>query len=310
MSDTAVDEPFAPGATDQKDVVDVALSPGAQLALRRQERGWSIEEVAAQLNLAPRQIHAIETENYAALPGMASVRGFIRGYAKILKIDATPLLAMITKEAVVLREPAPLRRAHATQFSETPLPRMGRTGLSSKILLAVCVVALLLAGVFAVQQPDWLPALHKTVVSRLGDLGISSESAPDVQRSDRMNAVAIEANSAAPVDNVATISEPIRAAPEAPAPSADTSLPNPAIASANALVLTLRQDSWIEVIGANKTALISRLVRAGTTETIEITDQATLTVGNASGVDATWRGIPLDLKSAAKKNSVVRLNLK
>jgi cytoskeleton protein RodZ len=51
------------------------------------------------------------------------------------------------------------------------------------------------------------------------------------------------------------------------------------------------------------------LVRAGTTETIEINEPVSVTVGNASGVDASWRGTPLDFKAAAK-NNVARLNLK
>lgn len=310
MSNTVIHEPVLLEASVKEDI-DAALGPGAQLALQRQRRGWSIEEVAAQLNLAPRQIHAIESENYAALPGMASVRGFIRGYAKILKIDATPLLAMVAKEGAVLGEPAPLRRAIATPFSETRLPRMGRTGLSSKIFMAACVVALLLIGIIAARQPEWIPALPEILASRLKEATTTTSSVPGVQYPGGPKAVAIDASNAAGIGTSegASISTPVSVVTEAPVSSGATSLPVSAALPANALVLTLRQDSWIEVVGANRTTLISRLVKAGTTETIEITDPAALTVGNASGVDATWRGVPLDLKSGAKSN-VARLNLK
>src|SRR5688572_9646060 len=52
------------------------LAPGVQLAARRQQLNMTVEQVANQLNLAPRQIQALEADNYRALPGMASVRGF------------------------------------------------------------------------------------------------------------------------------------------------------------------------------------------------------------------------------------------
>jgi cytoskeletal protein RodZ len=73
----------------------IALSPGAKLAFARNDLGWTVEQVAAQLKLATRQIVALEADDYAALPEPAVVRGFIRAYAKLLKLDATPLVALI-----------------------------------------------------------------------------------------------------------------------------------------------------------------------------------------------------------------------
>lgn len=73
----------------------VALSPGSKLASARNSLGWTVEQVAAQLKLSTRQIVALEADDYAALPEPAVVRGFIRAYAKLLKLDATPLVALI-----------------------------------------------------------------------------------------------------------------------------------------------------------------------------------------------------------------------
>ena len=80
--------------TDPNDDVPAGHDPkpgresvGTRLSAEREALGWSVEQVASQLNLAPRQIQALEQDNYAALPGIASVRGFIRAYAKLLKID-------------------------------------------------------------------------------------------------------------------------------------------------------------------------------------------------------------------------------
>ncbi len=78
--------------------------------------------------------------------------------------------------------------------------------------------------------------------------------------------------------------------------------------SKDLLRLTFREDSWVEIRRADKSAVISRLLKAGTTETFDVSDATTLIIGNASGVDATLRGQPLDLKSPGGSN-VARLNL-
>src|SRR3954451_3829508 len=108
MSDTAMNETADDQNRQQRDQSAPVL-PGIQLRERRQALGWTVEHVANQLNLAPRQIEAIETDNYAALPGIASIRGFIRAYAKLLKVDASPLIAMIAGEVTTAVDTMPLR---------------------------------------------------------------------------------------------------------------------------------------------------------------------------------------------------------
>ena len=75
-----------------------ALSPGATLATARTALGWSVDEVASQLKLAKRQIVAIEADDYASLPEPAVIRGFIRAYAKLLKLEVAPLLTLINAD--------------------------------------------------------------------------------------------------------------------------------------------------------------------------------------------------------------------
>ena len=50
---------------------DPALpSPGAQLRQARELRGESVGEVAFALKLSPRQVVALESDDFVALPGM------------------------------------------------------------------------------------------------------------------------------------------------------------------------------------------------------------------------------------------------
>lgn len=65
---------------------------GGTLRATRESQGLTVHEIASRLRLSPKQIEAIETDNYAVLPEPTIVRGFIRNYAKLLKLDAQPLL--------------------------------------------------------------------------------------------------------------------------------------------------------------------------------------------------------------------------
>jgi cytoskeleton protein RodZ len=92
----------------------------------------------------------------------------------------------------------------------------------------------------------------------------------------------------------------VAAANQAPVPNAP--------AGKNSLVLKVRQDSWIEV-KAGSNVILSRLVKGGTTESLEVPESVALILGNAAGVDVVFRGVPLDIKADAQ-NNVVRLSLK
>src|SRR3954470_14981212 len=69
--------------------------PGQALASQREAMGWTVEQVADQLKLAVRQVVALEAGDYAALPSPAVTRGFVRAYAKLVRVDPAPLVAQI-----------------------------------------------------------------------------------------------------------------------------------------------------------------------------------------------------------------------
>ena len=69
-----------------------SATPGRTLAAARTERGMSISEVAQRLKFSLRHIEALESDRYDVLPTGPFVRGMIRTYARLLGVDATPLL--------------------------------------------------------------------------------------------------------------------------------------------------------------------------------------------------------------------------
>lgn len=325
----------APGAgeetdSSQEDACQSTLAPGARLCARRQELNWSVEQVAKQLNLAPRQIQALENDNYAALPGMASVRGFIRSYAKLLKIDAAPLLAIIAEETSASSHMMPLRRAlPATPFSERRLSSASLHRLPSKSTVVVLFVVLLAAGVFVAQKMGWISIFPESLSAKV-DQGFAFLSTPapeatsgatDRRPSTSITVLAPNANVMTDISTgiagtnteIATGARAMNpagaASPMAFLTAAAPSIGASATDSRDMLILKLREESWIDIRRPDNSVLISGLLKAGTTETFKVTEPVSLTVGNAAGVDATLRGMPVELRTNSRSN-VARLSLR
>jgi len=292
------------------------LTLGAQLAGRRQELGWSVQDVASHLKLAPRQVDAMETDNYAALPTMVMTRGFIRSYAKLLGLDATALLATISP--AVAAQPA-ASTVHgsslSTPFSESRFSLMGRNKFAYKWLVVLAVLLLLLAVAIRL---DVIPAVQ-TALQSLAEKSSAAGSAASTEDKPAEPAAETQAVDTKVVDtaaNAALTVVPAAAASAAAAPEAgvnaapaNTQAADPAPASGGDLSLNFRQDSWVEIKRADNTVLISRLVKAGSTETVDMSQPVNIIIGNLAGVDATLRGAPVDLKAGSKTN-VARLSLK
>jgi cytoskeleton protein RodZ len=130
--------------------------PGQVLAAQREAMGWTVEQVADQLKLAVRQVVALEAGDYAALPSPAVTRGFVRAYAKLVKIDPAPLVAQIAIESPAPSHDETARRPDPASFSQAKFPSHGkRSSLPLGWIAAVVVVA---AAAGAAWQFGLIPA--------------------------------------------------------------------------------------------------------------------------------------------------------
>ena len=323
---------------NERNAAGQAVSPGARLAAYREERGWTVQQVANQLNLAPRQIAALESDDYPALPGMPIVRGFIRAYAKLLKIDPAPLLADVggapSQESI-----APMSTL-ATPFSETRLPTMmDRPGLSSKWIVGLLLAILLGVAIWAARRTSEFSTLSHTTTSQVktdlkmleGDAAVAAKSTQSGPATDSAAPSAVEAEPPQPAVSVAApapapgaasaanAGKDVQPAPvAAPSAAAATADATPVAPDANtaraagkdALLLNAHEDSWVEIRRVrDKGVLLSRVLKAGETERVDISEPVSVVIGNAAGIDASLRGAPLEIKGDAQTN-VARLTLK
>ena len=112
----AADESAQAGLTAQGGSTGVAA-----LVAAREAKGLTAADVARRIRLHPRQLDAIERGDWAALPGRAFTRGAVRSYARLVEVDAAPLLDMIGGlEAAETLRPSPSLEAR--------LPRPGGFG--------------------------------------------------------------------------------------------------------------------------------------------------------------------------------------
>ena len=99
---------------------DAFVGAGAQLEAAREAAGLSLDEVAQQLKLAPRQVQALEETTSRVLPGRTFVRGFVRNYARLLNLDPDLLVAHLPDAAhAPSLEPPTLHSTGAT-MAELP----------------------------------------------------------------------------------------------------------------------------------------------------------------------------------------------
>lgn len=308
-----------------------AISPGKTLAQRREELNLTVEQVAGQLNLAPRQVEAIEADNFAALPGMAIARGFVRSYAKLVRIDAEPLLAAMAPAVAPMPQ---ARQINQTYVAKSPtgdrLSFGERSTKASKTLWIVMGVIAAGVAIAAAMQfgtgrdtandgetaaPEAAATSEPTegqdgrTVEVLPAPELPAESAPVPDAAPSSSLPASPASpsgvQAAPSANAQPMAAGTSMVPAKPEPDATAS----AVDEKNVLVLRMREQSWVEIKRNDGAVIASRIFDAGAVEAVPLKGEMLVVVGNASGVDASLRGEALDLQAKARAN-VARINVK
>jgi cytoskeleton protein RodZ len=253
-------------ADQQPQVAETAtpLSVGTVLREARERMGLSVSDVVNRLKFAPRQIKALEQDDFGQLPEAAFVRGFVRSYARLLKIDEAPLLAALpdahAQDAAVTQQ----------QVVEVPFPGVHSVRKSNIVWLVAALLVALVLGVFTwwhARKPAAAPA--------------------------RRVATVVQAIALPPVSAVA-------AAPTVSAVPAADSAVRPKVkfhtsAGAGLIRMTFDEDSWVEVKDRDGKLLMSQVNPAGSEQSVDGAPPFTLTIGHAGGVKLYYKGKPVDL---------------
>ena len=285
---------------------------GAILAQAREAAGLSVQDVALQLRLAPRQVTAIERDDFASLPGRTFVRGFVRNYARLLKLDVDAILAALPGDGAAALD-RPSLAATTRAIGELPSERAARPGAAKWAIPLVLIAIVAIAALYEFSRPP-SPAPVATTPPAAPAPPPAAEPSPSSPPAPQADAQP-EGPPPAPLAGTTTTSLPNPVAAVAPAASnAPAPAPSPAAASSatqgapNQLNVRFHGTSWIEVRDRSGNIVLSMTGNDGTSREIAIASPGEITVGNVAAVEASWRGRRLDLATQSKQN-VARVRL-
>ncbi len=258
---------------------------GEELARARQAQGLSLAGIAQQLKFGARQLEALEQERFDALPGGTFVRGMVRGYARLVKIDPEPLIGRMAD-----RLDAPDANRLAARFRQ-PVPF---SSASRRTNLAYALLSLAILGVVAAVAYEWRE--ERAAAARLRF--VPAAKAP-VERPRAATAPPAHAASSA------NARVPVPAAQRSPAAEERSA---PEVPSADRIVIYCERESWIEVKDARGRVLLSQLNPAGCERIVEGEPPFSLVIGNAQHVRLTYNDRSIDLMPHVKVE-VARLTL-
>ena len=251
---------------------------GAELARAREAAGLSLEEAARQLRFAPRQLDALERGALDRLPGGAAVRGMVRSYARLLRIDAEPLVAQLAAGAM-----AQDAERLAQRFRQ-PVPFSDGSRRSNLTYLALSLALLAVVGAVAF---EWR---QERSAARLSFVSAAQQPAEPVR---------VAAAGAAPA--------------AAPAPATALAAPRPARATAAAaadggdseaghgrIVLRFERESWVEIHSGSGKLLVSQLHAPGAERVVSGVPPFAVVIGNAQHVRLSYNDKPVDLMPHVK----------
>ncbi|KAF1724856.1 helix-turn-helix domain-containing protein [Pseudoxanthomonas japonensis] len=253
----------------QSVVGDVVTPQGCGEALKaaRERAGLSVQEISQRLKMPVRVIQSLEAGQWDQSGGVVFVRGQLRSYGRLLKVDVEPFLQQA--ETVVAR-PAEL-------VSHSHTPRLQYVFESFKRRAVYAVLTLVIA------TPVWMA------------LRPSSGPSPDAATAS------LDVVPAAPRAPGPTAGATRPAAKPQAAPYVASMAPLPRAATPW-LSMSFKGDSWVEVNAPDGRKVEHALLRAGDERRYAQGEVGRIKLGDATAVEVQQAGSTVDLAPYQRAN--------
>lgn len=322
--------------------------PGQALRAARTDLRLNPEDVANQLHLAPRQILALEADDYEQLPQPTYVRGYLRNYALFLGLSPQPILDAYNRAIAGRAPPKRTRERYTPAAEHEGQSKFGAIAVGGLILVLVIawwqgregddtghdgaiapansppagsgsVPADTAAATDARRTGDTPPAAMGPATPRAGADAAASSSAPSGNaavppRAPAGTSQALPAapSSASPSASPETLANTSASAQTPPAAEARAAPPKPRPLPKNArparLVLNASAESWVEVRDARGERLLYQTIPAGRIVGLEGMAPFRIFLGNAEGVAVAIDGEQYDA-SRHRRGTTARFSL-
>ncbi|RXR07457.1 helix-turn-helix domain-containing protein [Pseudoxanthomonas composti] len=256
-----------------------AAECGAMLRQAREDAGLDIAQVSQSLKVPMRIVSALEAGQWERLGAPVFVRGQLRSYARLLKVDVAPYLDGAEVGAV--------RPSDIVSHVHTPAYQRLFEATARRAVYVVITVCF-----FAV--PVWLatrgPGPQTTAsLDEAPTAPAAGELAPQVQKQQTEQA----ARRPDPSPLAASMTPPLSSTRDAPVAEASDSA---------GLRLSFRGDSWVQVIAADGTALEKGVLKAGDVRDFPAGQVQRVVLGNAAAVDVQRAGSTVALDPYRRGN--------
>jgi cytoskeleton protein RodZ len=281
----------------------VAASAGAQLRAYRENAQLTIDDVAHQLKLARRQVIAIENDELDALPGPTFVRGFIRNYARLLRVDAGPLL-----EASNLTPPA---SAQIDRIAPTmgELPADNASSVSwTRWFIPAGLVLVLVAGIAFYEFGDVSSGTRKARKESSEAVVATPTTGPDAAANAPSGNEPAQGTAPGAAGSDATVAAGTPGDAKAAASPAVQAPQQSAAGEAGRVDLMFSGPSWVEIRDGRGEILVSRTLAGNSPQSFSGVLPLSLKIGHASIVRLQFNGTPVDLAPWTQRE-IARLTL-
>ena len=283
--------PDEPGRQDESH--ETRAGPGQQLRQAREAQGLAIAQVAAELHLGENQIDALESERFELIGAPVFVRGHLRNYASLLKLDSEQLLGHMQPLGT---DPSPAAVSTEVEMAMQRDRRVRRIKLAAGFVIAV--VMLLYVGLWIVEQVNDLYGAEPAGTPQIAiPKAASSEPASDAERDTAGGA-------ALPIDlpPAAGIAETVEESPDAEPPVT-------VALSTKQVTVRFNRESWIEAYDARGRRLIYEMGAAGSQRTLTGVPPVEIFLGFADGVEILVDGEPFALQTARRRGNTAQITI-
>ncbi|MDP2827985.1 MAG: DUF4115 domain-containing protein [Sulfuricellaceae bacterium] len=257
---------------------------GTTLKRAREQQNLRVEDVARELRLSVRQIEALERDDHAGLPGRTFVRGFVRHYARLVRLDQDAVVALYDQghpSGEGLHIQVPSQQISYSDHHSRPWVKW--------ILFVFVLVALLSWGVL-----QWMGPVQD-IQAGAGDQRSSEPNTPPMEMSatsDQENAkpeaTLLDAEKQASNPPVASVT-PAVASPSSAGPAEQK------VAALAKVSMTFSGSSWVEILDRNGKKLHSQNHEANSQADVEGEPPLLLVIGRAPNVKLSYKGQAFDL---------------
>lgn len=278
--------------------VEAGDTLGTKLRTAREHMGMDLEEAARQLCLSPRQLAALEADDFDMLPSPTFARGFIRNYARLVQIPADPLLASFKQKVPETSTAAPI----SLHSEGIPILNGRGRGWLPYLLASLLVV---LAGVGWWLYMDWresLPAPSAHIAAAPEPDAVSERAEVPAMGAGLTQSELMQPPPETPTVDAAAGAQPQVQAPAETQPQSQPQPQAPVSAGATRLVIKFVQPSWVRVQDGSGKELLNATKPADSQAVVEGVAPFKLDVGNAAGVQLSYKDHPVDLAPSTKAN--------